>query len=123
MRTIAAALTAIPLLALAAGTACGGSSSGQPAGSVKVVLADFSFTPSDIQAKAGSPEFYLVNEGKASHDMTIMDASGKELARSELVQPGNTAVFDTKLSAGSYKVICSQPGHADAGMRATLTVS
>ncbi|TMF88228.1 MAG: hypothetical protein E6I08_08070 [Chloroflexi bacterium] len=120
MRTIAAALA---VLALAEGGACGGSGGEQPAGSVKVVLADFSFTPSQIQAKAGSPEFYLVNEGKSSHDMTIMDSSGKQLARSELVQPGNTSVFDTKLSAGTYSVICSQPGHADAGMKATLTVS
>jgi len=121
MRTISALLLVLALSAVLATSACGGSS--QPAGSIKIVLADFSFTPSDIQAKAGSPQFYLVNEGKSSHDMTITDSSGKQIGRSELVQPGNTGTLQVNLSAGSYNVFCSQPGHADAGMKATLTVS
>lgn len=106
----------------AAVAACGGSAS-QPAGSTKIVLADFSFTPSDIPGKAGDNTYFLVNEGKSSHDLTIKDSTGKQLARSELVQPGNTAILTVKLDAGKYDVICSQTGHADAGMKATLTVT
>jgi uncharacterized cupredoxin-like copper-binding protein len=121
MRTISALLVVLALSAFLTTTACGGSS--QPAGSIKVVLADFSFTPSAIQASAGSPVFYLVNEGKSSHDMTITDSSGKQVGRSELVQPGNTGTFQVTLSAGTYNVFCSQPGHADAGMKATLAVT
>ena len=122
MKTISALLALLALSALVTAAGCGGGSA-QPAGSIKVVLADFSFTPSDIQAQAGSREFYLVNEGKSSHDMTITDSSGKQLARSELVQPGNSGTLQVTLSAGTYNVFCSQPGHADAGMKATLTVS
>jgi uncharacterized cupredoxin-like copper-binding protein len=121
MRTISTLLAAVALSAVLTATGCGGSS--QPAGSIKVVLADYSFTPTDIQAQAGDRQFYLVDEGKLSHDMTITDSAGKQIARSELVQPGNTGVLAVKLSAGTYNVFCSQPGHADAGMKATLTVS
>jgi uncharacterized cupredoxin-like copper-binding protein len=121
MRTISALLSVLLLSGVVAAAACGAQS--QPAGSVKVTLADFSFAPSSITGKAGENTFFLVNEGKASHDMTIKDGSGKQLARSELVQPGNTAIMTVKLDAGSYEVICSQQGHADAGMKATLTVS
>jgi uncharacterized cupredoxin-like copper-binding protein len=121
MRTISALLSVLLLSGVAAAAACGGQS--QPAGSVKVTLADFSFTPSSIQGKSGENTFFLVNEGKSSHDMTIKDSTGKQLARSELVQPGNTALLTVKLDAGMYEVICTQPGHADAGMKATLTVS
>ena len=122
MRTIGAALLAASLLVLGA-TACGGTSSGQPAGSIKVVMNDFSFTPKDIGARAGSSTFFLVNEGKSAHDFTVMDGSGKTLFQSSLVQPGDTATLAVNLAAGTYPVICSQPGHADAGMRATVTVS
>ena len=103
--------------------ACGGGSGGQPAGSIKVVMNDFSFSPSAITAKTGGATFFLVNEGKSAHDFTIEDSSGKVLFQSSLVQPGDTSTLDAKLDAGSYKVICTQPGHLEAGMKATLTVS
>ena len=122
MRKISTLLAVLLLSGVAAAAACGGGQA-QPAGSVKVTLADFSFTPTAIPGKAGDNTFFLVNEGKSSHDMTIKDATGKQLARSELVQPGNTAILTVKLDAGAYDVICSQAGHADAGMKATLTVS
>jgi uncharacterized cupredoxin-like copper-binding protein len=119
MRTIAVVLGTLALLGAAA---CGGSS-GPPAGSIKVTLNDYSFTPKDITAPAGSSTFYLVNEGKVAHDFTVQDSSGKTLGMSELIQPGNTSIFTIKLDAATYKVICTQPGHVDLGMVATLTVS
>jgi uncharacterized cupredoxin-like copper-binding protein len=119
MRTFAVALG---MLAVLGAAACGGSS-GPPAGSIKVTMNDFSFTPKDLTAKAGSSTFYLVNEGKSAHDFTVEDSSGKILGQSELVQPGNTALLTVKLDAATYKVLCTQPGHADAGMVASLAVS
>ena len=118
MRTIAAALAVLSLAA----AACGGSA-GPPAGSIKVTMTDFAFTPSDLHAAPGSATFYLVNEGKSAHDFAVLDAAGKQLAVSDLVQPGNTTTLTVKLAAGSYDVRCDQPSHAEAGMTAKLTVS
>ncbi|HEX6547901.1 MAG TPA: cupredoxin domain-containing protein [Candidatus Dormibacteraeota bacterium] len=113
-------LLAFPLLL----AACGGPA-GPPPGSIKVTLSDFAFAPNQIQAKSGSNTFYLVNEGHTSHDFTIVktDGSGGWVAQSELIQPGSSSTLTVKLDSGNYPVICSQPGHADAGMKATLTVS
>ncbi len=55
--------------------------------------------------------------------MVIADATGKVMARSELVSAGDTRNFVvTKLSAGTYGIYCDVPGHKDSGMLGTLKV-
>jgi uncharacterized cupredoxin-like copper-binding protein len=124
----AVALSAALLLVAGLAAACGGGGGGggqsQPAGSIKVSLSDFKFTPSTVSAKAGKVTFFLVNNGQTAHDMTILKPDGSQLQRSELVQPGDSSVFTLNdVSAGSYRFICSQPGHEQQGMTGTLTVS
>jgi uncharacterized cupredoxin-like copper-binding protein len=68
--------------------------------------------------------FFLVNAGSLQHDMIISDSSGTKVAGSDLVSAGDSFVFTvSSISAGSYTFICSQPGHADAGMKGKLTVT
>ncbi len=111
------------VLALVMGIACGGSS-GPPAGSISVSMTEFAFTPKDINAPAGKVVFFLTNAGQTPHDMVVLDSSGKALARSELVQPGNKSVFTIdNLPAGTYAVVCDVQGHREAGMVGTLTVT
>jgi uncharacterized cupredoxin-like copper-binding protein len=119
----------VGLLAVLA--ACGGSSSGgggsagnQPAGSTKVTMTDYKFTPADISVKSGKVTLFLVNSGSVSHDMVVMNADGKSMGRSDLIQPGDSNTFTIEnLAAGSYKVICDQPGHLENGMKGTLTAT
>ena len=119
----AASAAAVGLLATLLLGACGGGQS-QPAGSIKVTLTEFKFDPSSIDAKAGNVVFFLVNGGTTSHDMAIRDSSGKTVAQSELVSAGDSFVFTVNnLAAGTYDFLCTQPGHADSGMKGTLTVS
>jgi len=113
------------VLALAACGGSGGSASGggQPAGSTRVSMSDFKYTPSTVDVKSGATLF-LVNDGSAPHDMVVADASGAVKAKSSLVQPGNSTTFTIdNLPAGSYQVYCDVPGHKDAGMSGRLTVS
>jgi uncharacterized cupredoxin-like copper-binding protein len=112
-------------LAACGGGGGGGASGGVPAGSTKVTMTDYKFNPADIQVKSGKASFFLVNSGSVSHDMVVMSSDGsKTLGRSELVQPGNSGVLTIdNLPAGSYSVICDQPGHAGLGMKGTLTAS
>ena len=122
-RAAAAAVVGLLATVLLGATACGGGAS-QPAGSIKVTMTEFKFDPSSIDAKAGNTVFFLVNAGTTSHDMSIRDTSGKTVAQSELVSAGDSFVFTvSNLAAGTYDFICTQPGHADAGMKGTLTVS
>ena len=102
----------------------GGSSSGAPAGSNQVQLMDFSFKPRDISVGAGKVVFFLVNSGPAAHDLVIADSTGTSVARSSLVQAGDTFTFTVdKLPAGKYVFFCDVPGHRAAGMEGTLTVT
>ena len=125
MRKIGVTLGVVALLLTVA--ACGGGSgAGQPAGSTKVSLTEFKFTPgtdSPITVAHGSVVFWLVNTGNTSHDLSIKDSSGNAVATSELVSPGDSKEFDVNLTAGSYTIVCTQPGHEASGMKGTLTVT
>jgi plastocyanin len=120
MKALAVAVTAVALLA-----ACGGSGgSGQPAGSIKVTLTEYSFNPSTISAPSGKVVFYLVNAGTVSHDMIIRDSSKNRVDGSELIQAGDSIVFTVdNIAAGTYTFYCDQTGHEAAGMKGTLTVT
>ncbi len=105
-------------------TACGGGGVSQPAGSIKVTMSEFKFDPTSIEAKSGKVVFFLVNTGSTSHDLVIMDRSGKEIAKSELVSGGSAGVFTVEnLAAGSYVVICDVAGHRASGMEGQLKVT
>ncbi|HET7421207.1 MAG TPA: cupredoxin domain-containing protein [Candidatus Dormibacteraeota bacterium] len=119
--TLAAGLAAIAILAACGGSGGGG---GQPAGSTKVTMTDFQFDPSTISVAHGNVTFWLVNSGSQSHDMSIRDGSGNTVSTSELISAGDSTAFTVNnLAAGSYTFICTQPGHADLGMKGTLTVT
>jgi uncharacterized cupredoxin-like copper-binding protein len=126
-RGVLAGLAGIVLiLGLAACGGGGGSSSGsQPAGSIKVTMSDYKFSPSTITAKSGSVTILLVNSGSVSHDMVVFNADrSKTLGRSDLIQPGDSGQLTVNnLAAGSYPFICDQPGHEAQGMKGTLEVS
>jgi uncharacterized cupredoxin-like copper-binding protein len=116
------------LLGLATVGACGGgstsSSSGAPSGSTQVQIMDFNFKPKALAVSSGKVTFFLVNSGPAAHDMLIADPSGKTIARSSLVQAGDTFTFTVaNLAAGTYVFYCDVPGHRAAGMEGTLTVT
>jgi plastocyanin len=119
MRYLVCSLAVVALLA-----ACGGGTSGPPAGAIPVKLTDYKFGPSEISAPAGKVVFYLVNSGTTAHDLAIRDASNKQLALSEVVAPGDSKVFTVdNIAAGSYVIFCSQTGHEANGMIGKLTVT
>jgi plastocyanin len=119
MRALAVSCLALALLA-----ACGGGGSAQPSGSIKVTLTEFKFDPSTITAPSGKVVFFLVNAGTTSHDMIITDGSNNRVAGSDLISAGDTAVFTVdSIAAGTYTILCDQPGHEQSGMKGTLTVT
>lgn len=121
MRVLVAAALSVAVLA-----ACGGGSgsSGQPSGSIKVSMTEYSFTPSTISASQGKVVFYLVNGGTISHDMVIRDSSNNRVKNSGLVSAGDSFVFTVdNIAAGTYTYFCDQTGHEASGMHGTLTVT
>ena len=116
MKAFAAALLALAVLACGGGTV-------QVQGT-KVTLTEYKFDPKDISVSSGKATFTLVNAGTTSHDMTVTDSSGKIIAKSEVVQAGDSKIFTIdNLPAGKYQIYCDLPGHKDSGMVGTLTAT
>lgn len=86
---------------------------------IQVTAKEFSFDPADATAPADTDvTVEVVNVGSIEHDWTIESESV-----AIPVTAGQTATGTVNLPAGTYKVICSIPGHEEAGMKGTLTVA
>lgn len=132
-KVLAVLMSAIVLSACASGSA--------PT-KVTITMTEFGFEPNAISVTAGSPvELTLVNEGAIEHDFVIevipvtgvtssnsgdhhmsTDEHSKfDLHTSTAAGETSTLTF-TPTEAGTYKIICSVPGHLDAGMTGELIV-
>jgi plastocyanin len=79
------------------------------------------YSSDTAEAKAGKVTVSFDNPQPIAHDVAIEDASGKEIANTELVTDGSdTTTADLK--PGTYTFFCTVPGHREAGMEGTLTV-
>ncbi|MFN8594318.1 MAG: cupredoxin domain-containing protein [Thermomicrobiales bacterium] len=85
----------------------------------KVDLIDIAFQPKDLTIPVGKDvTVSLENTGAAPHNFSI-DA----LKISVDVQPGETKDVVINAPAGTYEYYCNVPGHKEAGMVGTLTVT
>ena len=102
----------------ASGTSGGGSTikdAADPSGQLK-------FTSSTLTASAGKATIDFTNSSSVAHNMTIVDSSGKQVGATPTFT-GGTKSFTADLKPGKYTFFCSVPGHRQAGMQGTLTVS
>lgn len=86
---------------------------------VDVTATDLAFDPTAITVDAGDRvNLRLVNRGQVFHDLTIPDLDVTLAA-----EPGETVTAGITVDTpGTHEFLCTVPGHADAGMRGTLTV-
>ena len=81
---------------------------------VTVKASEFKFVLSKKTAKHGVITFKVTNKGHITHDFKI---AGK---KTPMLQPGKSATLKVTLKKGSFKYICTVPGHAAAGMKGTF---
>jgi manganese oxidase len=62
----------------------------------------------------------VTNAGSAAHNLTVSDT---DLATADLGAGESETLDLSSLEPGEYEVMCSIPGHGDAGMNGTLTVT
>lgn len=85
---------------------------------VAVSARDIHFSLSEIRLPAGEVNLTLRNDGVLPHDLTI-PALGVHIAAGS----GRSVTTGLRgLSKGRYEGFCGVSGHADAGMRITVTV-
>ena len=84
----------------------------------------YSYDNAKLTAKAGEVTVKLTNKAGnvRPHTIAVQDASGKDIIKSDRVQPGATADVKFTVTEGTYRIYCSLMGHADKGQTGTLTV-
>ncbi len=111
-----------------------GGSGGGP-NTIDVTMSDLKFTPNTWNVSAGSQvTVNIKNTGSVNHTWTVMktpisgsyksaDASNVYY-NSEQVAAGTskTVTFTAPSTPGTYQVICTVPGHFEAGMSGQLIV-
>ena len=146
----ALALGAVAIVATITLAACSGGSNNTdaaiPAGSrvIDVTMIDVAYSPTTIAvAKGETVTFRFRNEGKVVHEavlgdadyqmkhgasmasttMTAMHDNGSAVNPMVTVKPGKALVLTRRFDqVGSTLIGCHQPGHYEAGMKATIQV-
>lgn len=86
---------------------------------ITVTATEFKFEPENLEFPAGVPvTITLNNSGVVEHDFSI-----EELGIEMLAQPGETVTETFTFEAGEYHILCTIPGHHEAGMMGILTVT
>jgi plastocyanin len=85
----------------------------------KVVLDDdpYKVQSAYLTMQAGPLEFNVVNVGMDDHNLSI-----KGRADTEFVTAGGEGQLNVTLTAGTYRLYCSLPGHEQLGMWTNLVV-
>lgn len=114
----------ISMAAFDASPAVGGSTAASPAAeaaddTIAVELGDLFIEPGELTAPAGVPlTFEVTNSGKTAHNFAIQGGPA-----TEMLEGGESDTLEADaLKAGTYTFICEVQGHADGGMKGTLTV-
>lgn len=79
------------------------------------------YTTKSLSAKAGKVTIDFSNASPIEHDVAI--AQGSTVAGQTPVFTGGSKTLTLTLKPGSYTFYCTVPGHRQAGMEGTLTVS
>jgi uncharacterized cupredoxin-like copper-binding protein len=80
------------------------------------------FTSSSLTGKAGKATIKFTNMSQLPHNMTIVSSDGSKVGATPTFS-GGTKTISVDLKPGKYTFYCSVPGHREAGMQGTLTVS
>jgi nitrite reductase (NO-forming) len=91
---------------------------GPPIGEIEITAFDLGFEPATIDVEqAGVYTLTLVNTGGITHDITL--DGGQPLT----AEAGQSASMEVTVPEGGIGFVCSIPGHADGGMRGSITVA
>ena len=79
------------------------------------------FARSSLESQAGTITLVMENPSPLEHNIAVRGDGVDE--RGEVVGQGQESRVTVELAAGEYEFYCSVPGHDEAGMNGTLTVT
>jgi uncharacterized cupredoxin-like copper-binding protein len=90
--------------------------------SVQLTAKEFLYEPKEATAGAGEVVFVVKNAGAIEHNFVLLNAAQKKIAEIAVIEPGTTAEVKATVTPGTYAIVCTLPGHKEAGMVGTLRV-
>ncbi|HEV7161892.1 MAG TPA: plastocyanin/azurin family copper-binding protein [Solirubrobacteraceae bacterium] len=107
-------------------TSSAASTTTQPTATTSLKLAanpegQLSYDAKALSAPAGTVTITMTNMSPVEHNVTI--AEGSKVIGATPTFAGGSKAVTVKLKPGKYTFYCSVPGHRQAGMEGTLTVS
>ena len=105
------------------GSSTGGSSTGGTVVEIDIAQSGFAFVKSKATAPAGKVTLKAMNPQSTPHNISIESDDGSVDQDGPNVSDGGVSQVTVTLQPGKYTYYCSVPGHEDAGMKGTLTVS
>ncbi len=82
---------------------------------------NLAFDKKSLSAKAGKVTITMANPSRLPHGVAV-EGNGVD-KDGQVVQNGGTSTVTVTLKPGKYEFYCPVPGHRQAGMEGTLTVS
>lgn len=113
---LAAALAVAVLGAAVAGVVAHADST---ATTIRVTAREYHLTLTPKKANAGAVTIIVTNKGKLSHQIEIAGTGVNK--KTKMIRPGKSATLKVTLQGGKYTIWCAVPGHAQLGMKTTLT--
>jgi uncharacterized cupredoxin-like copper-binding protein len=98
----------------------GGAGGGGGAATAEWVAVDIAFDQAPTEVAAGTVSASLTNEGATEHNVVIEELGDEMILDAPAGQSDSAEV---ELEAGDYTYYCNVPGHREAGMEGTLTVT
>jgi uncharacterized cupredoxin-like copper-binding protein len=80
------------------------------------------FDKTQLTAKAGNVTIDFNNPSQTPHAVEV-EGNGLEEKKTNVITGGSATLTLGKLKPGKYEFYCPVPGHKQAGMKGTLTVS
>jgi plastocyanin len=117
-----AALASVSLAACIAVGTDSAPAADPPPSRLQVGAYEFRYALSRLRIKSGRAIVQLVNYGEDDHNLRLRRIGGDHTHRLARTAPGEISELRTRLRAGKFRLWCSLPGHAAAGMKATLQV-
>jgi nitrite reductase (NO-forming) len=91
---------------------------GEVIGELEFTAVDLAFQPANVEVEQpGRYAVTFVNDGAVLHDLTFADGTVFE------AEPGESASGEVVVPQAGLGYICSIPGHADGGMKGSITVA
>jgi uncharacterized cupredoxin-like copper-binding protein len=124
--TVVLVLAAVSTAVITSGSSAKAEASATPSATTTLKLAanpagQLSYDLKRLSAKAGKVTITMTNMSPLPHNLTVSQAS-TVLGATPVFQ-GGSRVLTVNLKPGTYTFYCSVPGHRQAGMEGTLTVS